>query len=371
MNQTFQHIPDHISFPGMLKAILDSRKGTVESQGRARKVLERMDSRVRMDAAPLISGQIGLVEQFVRVFEKADEVPLPPTPCLENWPIEGPGEYPFAYDAYKRYVVRPIGEMSDATGSENDAQVITISSTPLQTKGHLRAIDYEWTWISQRRAAIINFDEIGQKAQGARTAAAVYHELGYMYGHASQGIFGFMNSPSVRKYYNTANTAGSTLMGSSTDTEIFDAFKAWMSKIRQENAIDAYDPDEVMVPRWLKTRLVQGIVNVGGAGGTVTMANLEEAILKYNSWLKKIVENPRFDYRDEDGTDTSGLSGDSKISLMAAYRKDTGYFHQGQPIPFEELPMWQSSPNTYKVRAYASHTGAFFRKPQPCWLNVC
>ena len=87
MNQTFQHIPDHISFPGMLKAILDSRKGTVESQGRARKVLERMDSRVRMDAAPLISGQIGLVEQFVRVFEKADDVPLPPTPCLENWPI--------------------------------------------------------------------------------------------------------------------------------------------------------------------------------------------------------------------------------------------------------------------------------------------
>jgi len=369
MNQTFQHIPEHISFPGMLRAIYDSRKGTPGSQRHARGVLERMDSRVRMDAAPLISGQISLVEQFVRVFEKADEVPLPPTPCLENWPIEGPGEYPFAYDTYKRYIVRSIGKMSDATGAESDAQLITISSTPLQTKAHLRAIDYEWTWISQRRAAVIDFDQIGHQAQGARTAAALYHELGYLYGHT--GIPGFMNSPSVRKYYNTANGAGSTLMGSSTDTEIFEAFKAWMSKVRADNLIDAYDPDEIMIPRWLKTRLVQGVVNIGGAGGTVTAINLEDAILKYNSWIKKIVENPRLDYRDENGGDTSGFSGDNKISLMACYRNDTNYFHQGQPIPFEELPMWQSSPNTYKVRAYASHTGAFFRKPQPCWINVC
>ena len=100
---------------------------------------------------------------------------------------------------------------------------------------------------------------------------------------------------------------------------------------------------------------------------------LESAARRVRSYheAQKRASGESWSYRDEDGTDTSGLSGDSKISLMAAYRKDTGYFHQGQPIPFEELPMWQSSPNTYKVRAYASHTGAFFRKPQPCWLNVC
>jgi hypothetical protein len=352
---------------GVLRTVLEARKGSAA----AKKAVERMDAKMRMDAqAVLISPSIGVAEQFVRVFEKADKIPLPDMYMLRNFPVEGPGTDPFGYDEYKRWAVRHAGSVADATGAENDSVTVTLSSIGIKTKSHLRSVQYEFTWISQKRAAILNFDELGSLAEGARYEAARYHEMGYMYGHPSQGLYGVFNNPGVRKVYNSANGAGSILFGSSTSTEIWTSINSFLSNMLTDGIIEAYTPDTLMVPRWLMIKLNQGIVGMPGPGGTVTSKNLKVAVLESNPHITQIIENPRLDYRDENGVDTSALVGDNKVSVMIAYKNDTEVLHLGQPLPWEETPMWQKSSNTFEVRAYASHTGVMVRRPHAVRLLI-
>lgn len=330
---------------------------------------------VRMDSAAtsvLLGSGFGLAEQFVQVFEEADRVPLPDLPIVDKGilPIND-GQYIFGKDSYKRYIVRGTGDTSDATGDEENVSKVGISSVSVELKSSMRGVDYEWTWISQVRADMINFDELGMKAAQARYELARYQEEFYLWGRPARGMNGLINNPNVQVVYNAANAAGSILFADSTATEIYDSINLFLRNMKADNvSIEAYQPDTLLVPSWLGTRMDQEFITVSGPTGSTVPMNLRDAIMKANPQIKAIVEHNRLDYRDRNGTSTAALTGDSKISYLVAVRNEASVIEMGRSLQYEELPMFQRTPNQYQVRAYTCVVEPHSRRPNAIRLLV-
>lgn len=297
------------------------------------------------------SAEAFLIPQLTYIEREVYQVKYPSIRYHEIVPIET--DAPEWVPSVTYYSMDGVGQANWYSGRAQDVPTADVVRSKFETSVHMAAIGYGYDLEEISQAASLGRNLNADKARYARLAAEQFLDNAALFGDATVGFTGLLNSSAV-----TATTAAATGTGSST---------LWSTKTPDQILLDV---NNILTGIWVTTNTIELAdtlllpLSAFNTLATTRLSNISEMTVlewlrKYNAYTAQTGQALMI--KPIRGLDTAGSGSTGR---MVAYWRDPSVVKMHIPMPFRFLPEpFRSRPLYWEVPGIFRFGGVDIRRP--------